>query len=110
MNDKLQVTVQDGVIASLIGHELERKIIPEGARANQLVVMDDKPLCWQAWDVEVYHLETRRELHTGKVSIYKMKLRSARLVGSTLLLVFKLQPIAKVTLSNLTARSNGGRT
>lgn len=33
--------------------------------------MDDKPLYWQAWDVEVYHLETRRELRAGKVSIYE---------------------------------------
>ena len=33
--------------------------------------MDDKPLYWQAWDVEVYHLETRRELPAGKVSIYE---------------------------------------
>ena len=78
MNDKLQVTVQDGVITSLIDRELEREIILEGARANQLIVMDDKTLCWQAWDVEVYHLETRRELHAGKVSIYETRLRSAR--------------------------------
>ncbi|KAG0633137.1 Alpha-mannosidase [Tuber brumale] len=70
-NGKLQVTVQNGVITSLIDRELEREVIPEGARANQLVIMDDKPLYWQAWDVEVYHLETRRELRTGKVSIYE---------------------------------------
>jgi alpha-mannosidase len=31
-------------------------------QAGQLVIFDDKPLYWQAWDVEVFHLESRKEL------------------------------------------------
>ena len=31
----------------------------EGGFGNQLVMFDDVPLYWDAWDVMDYHLETR---------------------------------------------------
>lgn len=68
-NDCLKVKIEGGAITSLIDLVNDRQIIPEGKKANQLVIMDDKPLYWQAWDVEVYHLETRKELPPGNVSI-----------------------------------------
>ncbi|KAH3116888.1 hypothetical protein KXX00_008278 [Aspergillus fumigatus] len=68
-NGKLRVDVQDGVITSLYDLEAEREVIAKGGKAGQLVVFDDKPLYWQAWDVEVYHLDSRKELQAGKTSI-----------------------------------------
>ncbi|KAL4795500.1 glycosyl hydrolases family 38 N-terminal domain-containing protein [Aspergillus venezuelensis] len=68
-NTKLQVNVQDGIITSLYDIEANRELIPEGGKAGQLVIFDDKPLYWQAWDVEVFHLESRKELQSGKTSI-----------------------------------------
>ncbi|WYZ46565.1 hypothetical protein EsH8_IX_000790 [Colletotrichum jinshuiense] len=38
-------------------------------KANQFVIFDDKPIYWQAWDVEVFHLETREELDNSTTSI-----------------------------------------
>lgn len=61
-NEQLIVTVEQGCITSLYDRKAEREIIPRGAKANQFVIFDDKPVYWQAWDVEVYHLETRQEL------------------------------------------------
>lgn len=61
-NKRWEVKIERGAIVSLYDKSLERQIIPEGRRANQLVIFDDKPLYWQAWDVEVYHLESRSEL------------------------------------------------
>lgn len=61
-NSKLSVKVSKGVITSLYDREAKREVLPEGGKANQLVLFDDKPLYWQAWDVEVFHLESRREL------------------------------------------------
>ena len=61
-NDNYKVKVENGSITSLIDLAQDREIIPNGSKANQLVVFDDKPLYWQAWDVEVYHLESRKEL------------------------------------------------
>ncbi|KAL7266692.1 Glycoside hydrolase, 38 vacuolar alpha mannosidase [Rhizina undulata] len=80
-NDNIKVTVQGGNITSLFDRKLNREVIPKGRKANQLVIMDDKPLYWQAWDVELYHLETRKELPQGQVSILdKGPLRASLLV------------------------------
>ncbi|KAJ8126457.1 hypothetical protein O1611_g7180 [Lasiodiplodia mahajangana] len=51
--------------------EKGREVISEGGKANQLVIFDDKPLYWQAWDVEVYHLETRAEVPYGETKIFE---------------------------------------
>ena len=36
-----------------------RNAVADGCLANQLVLFDDVPLFWDAWDVMDYHLETR---------------------------------------------------
>jgi alpha-mannosidase len=61
-NKYLEVKVNGGVITSLYDKRAKREVVPKGSKANQLVIFDDKPLYWQAWDVEVYHLESRKEL------------------------------------------------
>jgi alpha-mannosidase len=62
----LKLLVEDGVITSLYDKTANREVIAEGQKANQFVIFDDKPLYWQAWDVEVYHLESRKELSSSK--------------------------------------------
>jgi alpha-mannosidase len=64
-NDQLRIQIDDGVIISLYDRKAEREVIPKGEKANQLVIFDDKPLYWQAWDVEVYHLDSRKEVLPG---------------------------------------------
>lgn len=61
-NEQLRVKIDGGHITSIYDHLAEREVIPKGSKANQLVIFDDKPLYWQAWDVEVYHLDSRLEL------------------------------------------------
>jgi alpha-mannosidase len=68
-NDNLKVDVKDGVIISLYDIEADREVVAKGGNAGQLVIFDDKPLYWQAWDVEVFHLESRKELPSGKTVI-----------------------------------------
>ena len=68
-NDQLSATVENGCITSLYDRQADREIIPSGAKANQFVIFDDKPIYWQAWDVEVYHLETRQRLPCGNTRI-----------------------------------------
>lgn len=68
-NDDFKLQVEHGTITSLVDRRAQREIIPEGGKANQLVLFDDKPLYWQAWDVEVYHLESRVELPGGQTKI-----------------------------------------
>lgn len=61
-NNDFQVEVECGCITSLIDLKAKREVIAKGGKGNQLVIFDDKPLYWQAWDVEVFHLESRKEL------------------------------------------------
>ena len=63
-NAQYKVEVENGSITSLIDLAEDREIVAKGCKANQLVIFDDKPLYWQAWDVEVFHLDTRQELES----------------------------------------------
>jgi len=64
-----QLQVEGGAITSLLDKRAQRQVIPAGKKANQLVIFDDKPLYWQAWDVEVFHLESRKELPAGETKL-----------------------------------------
>ena len=68
-NSQFVVEVTNGAITSLYDIKADRELIPKGKKAAQLVIFDDKPLYWQAWDVEVYHLDSRQELEPSKVYI-----------------------------------------
>ncbi|KAI5303246.1 hypothetical protein KEM56_007758 [Ascosphaera pollenicola] len=68
-NEKFTVAIEDGVISSIFDRDGNRGVLAEGGKANQFVVYDDKPLYWQAWDVEVYHLESRQALKSGSAKI-----------------------------------------
>lgn len=68
-NDQLRIQIDDGHITSLYDLQADREVIPKGAKANELVIFDDKPLYWQAWDVEVFHLDSRKVLPAGQTKI-----------------------------------------
>ncbi|KIW07803.1 uncharacterized protein PV09_01725 [Verruconis gallopava] len=61
-NSRFNVEVSNGVITSLYDKSAEREVLAKGGKGGQLVIFDDKPLYWQAWDVEVFHLNSRKEL------------------------------------------------
>ncbi|XP_032228742.2 alpha-mannosidase 2C1 isoform X2 [Nematostella vectensis] len=54
----------DGVgrVVSLVHKPSQREAIPCGSHGNQLVLFDDVPLFWDAWDVMPYYLETRKPI------------------------------------------------
>lgn len=82
-NDQLCVTVENGSVTSLYDRRARRETIAKGQKANQFVIFDDKPLYWQAWDVEVYHMETREELASGPTQIYEDKEHRVSVVTET---------------------------
>jgi alpha-mannosidase len=61
-NKHFMIEVEKGCITSLKDLRADREVIAKGSKGNQLVIFDDKPLYWQAWDVEVFHLDSRKEL------------------------------------------------
>jgi len=82
-NAQLRVQVENGSITSLYDRREKREVVAKGGKANQYVIFDDKPLYWQAWDVEVYHLDTRKELACGATKIAEDKAHRVSVVTET---------------------------
>lgn len=70
-NSHFTVTIESGLITSLYDRKAHREIL--SGPANQYAIFDDKPLYWQAWDVEIYHLETRKVVLQGASQILENK-------------------------------------
>lgn len=48
-----------------------REAISDGCHGNQIVIFDDVPLYWDAWDVMDYHLQTRcPPFHSYKMGLF----------------------------------------
>ncbi|KAF7980211.1 hypothetical protein HWV62_39313 [Athelia sp. TMB] len=67
-NSSVQLTISKGRITSLLDVQLERELIANG-RTGGLIIFQDRPNYWDAWDVEIHHLETAKELKFSDVSI-----------------------------------------
>lgn len=44
-----------GAIVSLVHKQTGRELLPEGERGNLLRLYEDKPLEWQAWDIDFFY-------------------------------------------------------
>ena len=82
-NSRLSVKLRDGTITSLYDIDEDREVIPPGSKANQFVIFDDKPLEWQAWDINSYHLGTRQELRSSQSTIKEAGPYKASIVTQT---------------------------
>jgi alpha-mannosidase len=70
-NADFHLTISSGRITSLVDVRLERELITPGPGSENagLVLYDDFPLAYDAWDAEVYHLECGQTLKFDKVEI-----------------------------------------
>lgn len=67
-NASVQLTISEGRISSLIDVKLGRELIPKGSSGG-LVIFEDRPNYWDAWDVEIHHLETSTPLSFSHVRV-----------------------------------------
>eukprot|EP01119_Soliformovum_irregulare_P015322 TRINITY_DN4303_c0_g1_i2.p1 TRINITY_DN4303_c0_g1~~TRINITY_DN4303_c0_g1_i2.p1 ORF type:complete len:713 (-),score=261.49 TRINITY_DN4303_c0_g1_i2:116-2254(-) len=51
-----------GILVSMFDKRAKRQVI--SGKANQFVLYEDVPMYWDAWDVDVYHLEKRKDVDT----------------------------------------------
>ena len=80
-NDAIRATIVDGALISYVDLAEDREIIVPGSGGVKFVLFDDQPLVWQAWDTEMYSLNQRKVLGSGKVSIIENgPLRAAVLI------------------------------
>ncbi|KAL1924955.1 uncharacterized protein VTP21DRAFT_4609 [Calcarisporiella thermophila] len=59
----------NGRLISLKDIKLNRELVPEGKHGNVFKIYEDIPLFWDAWDVEIYHLEKFRTITNGSIKI-----------------------------------------
>lgn len=67
-NDNVKFKIEGGRISSIRDVALDRELIGEGQTAG-FVVFEDHPNYWDAWDVDSFHLEKRRDLKFDSVKI-----------------------------------------
>ncbi|KAJ7677197.1 glycosyl hydrolases family 38 N-terminal domain-containing protein [Mycena rosella] len=67
-NESVQLTISKGRITSLVDVQQKRELIQEGATGG-LVIFEDRPNFWDAWDVEIHHLEKATPLTFSNISV-----------------------------------------
>ncbi|KAJ1724189.1 Glycoside hydrolase, 38 vacuolar alpha mannosidase [Coemansia erecta] len=70
--ENLHVTAKfnaHGQLVSFVERRSERELVPPGQAGNVLRLHEDIPLFWDAWDIEINHLEKYRVLEAASVEI-----------------------------------------
>ena len=69
-NELLRVTLDDkGEITSVFDKTRNRETLASGEKANRLIAYEDKPMNWDAWDIDRYFEEQFWPLADGPASI-----------------------------------------
>ncbi|CAD6569406.1 MAG: Glycoside hydrolase, 38 vacuolar alpha mannosidase [Tremellales sp. Tagirdzhanova-0007] len=67
-NSNVRMTVDQGRIVSLVDVALEKELIPEGMSGG-MVIMEDHPNTYDAWETDSFSLEKQTHLKFGSVTI-----------------------------------------
>ena len=83
-NAHFRLTFSDGRIVSLIDRCVGRELIMSGPGAKDagLLIYEDHPLQYDAWDVEIYHLDTVKPITFDKIEVAKGSPTRASLVAT----------------------------
>lgn len=69
-NGKLRVEIEGGVLTSVYDRDNDREVLArDGRKGNQLIILEDTPLSFPAWDTEQYSLDKVRHVAPGDVRI-----------------------------------------
>ncbi|KAF9516132.1 glycoside hydrolase family 38 protein [Hydnum rufescens UP504] len=108
-NSNIELKITNGRIVSLYDVQLERELIPENTTGG-LVVFDDKPGYWDAWDVEWYHLQTAQPLQFESIKIVENGPAYASLESTVTLGASVIKVKISITSSTATRRESSRST
>ncbi|KAI8986966.1 galactose mutarotase-like domain-containing protein [Pilobolus umbonatus] len=93
-NKKLKATFNvDGQLIELIDKESNRgNLVPEKCQGNVLQLYEDVPTYWDAWDIEIYHLQKYVELQGQK----KLKIVSEGPLKAELCFTHKISDVSTI--------------
>ena len=93
-----------GHLTSFLDKRHDRECIEPGAKGNQFALFEDKPEKWEAWDVEIYHLEKRRNVGV----VRKIRMVEADSLRASIELEIEISPrcslIQRISLSTESPR------
>jgi len=61
----------DGVLVGLYDKEEKRELLPEDECGNDFILYEDVPGYWDAWDVEIYHLQKGKTITGGEAHVHE---------------------------------------
>lgn len=67
-NSSIDMIIKEGRITSIFDRLADRELLADGLTAG-FVIYRDHPRSWDAWEVDISHLETRRALKFSQVNI-----------------------------------------
>ncbi|MGP3778323.1 alpha-mannosidase [Halanaerobium saccharolyticum] len=70
---------QQGQIISLYDRQFQRELIPAGKKANLLQAFEDRPMRFNAWDIDIYYQE--KEYSIDKLEELEIEKMSDRIVA-----------------------------
>jgi alpha-mannosidase len=81
-NSHYSLTIQNGRITSIVDIRLDRELITPGPGAEDagLVLYEDFPLTYDAWDAEIYHLQSYETIKFDSVELVQGPLRASLVV------------------------------
>lgn len=93
----------NGQIVRLYDKELNRELVTDGRVFNKLVSYEDKPLMWDAWDIDIFY--DKRERVVDEVGGHKVICENEiETIVEFKLKHFETEIVERITLSNLTKR------
>jgi len=57
---------EQGQIISIFDRQYQREILPEGSKANLLQAFEDRPIRFDAWDIDIYYQEKEYQVNDLK--------------------------------------------
>ena len=70
---------EKGHITSLYDRQNKRQVIKEGGLGNYLRLFEDKPLNFDAWDIDLFHVLKSKTLEASKIKLLSLSLLSAHI-------------------------------
>ncbi|AOW04433.1 galactose mutarotase-like domain-containing protein [Yarrowia lipolytica] len=102
-NSQVKVTIckDDGTLTSIYDKENDRRVL--SGTGNRLVLFDDQPLSWQAWDTEVFSLGKKQ--YIGAENVTRHSIVSSGPLRSTVAFTYEFNKSVVTTEISLDANS-----
>lgn len=69
-----------GHLTSIYDKEHDREVLKADGRGNVLQIFEDKPMNWDAWDIDIYYNDKKKELTADAIEVREMDALSASVV------------------------------